>query len=113
MRLRPEFESSRAQLLYSFTTYTLDEAFTLVLAEETRLRASSTGLGARTALVAQHFAPPATLGSSTPHPPATSSESSRPPVNSSESSRPPQLKKPMTCYHYGILGHIERGCQKK
>ena len=62
MRLRPEFESSRAQLLYSPTAYTLDEAFTLVLVDETRLRASSTGLGVGTALAAQRFVSPSTLG---------------------------------------------------
>ena len=56
MRLRPEFESCRAQLLHSPTAHTLDEAFALVLAEETRLRASSTGAGA--ALATQRFAPP-------------------------------------------------------
>ena len=43
MCLHPEFEQSRAQLLHSLTGNTLDEAFALVLAEETHLRAISTG----------------------------------------------------------------------
>ena len=113
MRLRPEIESSRAQLLHSPTAYTLDEAFALVLTKETRLRASSTGPGAGAALAAQHFAPLATLGPSTPRPPAASSESSRPLAASFESSRPPRPKKPVTCYHCSILNHIERDCRKK
>ena len=100
MRLRPEFESCRAQLLHSPTAHTLDEAFALVLAEETRLRATSTGAGA--ALASQRFAPPTISGPLVSRPPATSTSSSAP--------RP---KKPVTCYHCGILGHIERDCRKK
>ena len=73
IRLLREFESIRAQLLHSLTAYTLDEAFALILAEETRLCASSTGPGAGTTLAAQRFAPPATLGPSTPRPPVVSS----------------------------------------
>ena len=79
MRLRPEFEQTRAQLLHSPTAYTLNETCALVLAKETRLRASFTGPGASTALAAQRFAPPTTLGPSAPRPLAASSESSRPP----------------------------------
>ena len=43
MCLSPEFEQSHAQLFHSPTTYTLEEAFGLVLTKETRLHASSTG----------------------------------------------------------------------
>ena len=70
MRLRPEFESCRAQLLHSPIARTLDEAFALILTEETRLRASSTGAGA--ALATQRFAPPTTSGPSASRPPPTS-----------------------------------------
>ena len=77
MRLRPEFESCRAQLLHSPTAHTLDEAFALVLAEETRLWTTSTGAGA--ALAAQRFAPPTTSGPLVPRPPATSYAPLRPP----------------------------------
>ena len=75
MCLHPEFEKSHAQLLHSPTAYTLDEAFALLLAEETRLQASSTSVS--TALAAQRFAPPAAMMSSA-FCPATASESSRP-----------------------------------
>ena len=37
MCLRPQFEQTCTQLLHSPTAYTLDEAFALVLTEETRL----------------------------------------------------------------------------
>ena len=96
MRLYPEFEQSRAQLLYSPTGYTLDEAFALVLVEETRLRATSSSTG--TALAAQRFAPLA------PHP-LTPTDSS--------SWVPPRPKKNLTYCHYGLLGHIERDYRKK
>ena len=43
MRLRPEFEQTRAQLLHAPSAYTLPEAFAFVRAEETRLRASFLG----------------------------------------------------------------------
>ena len=43
MRLRPEFEQTRAQLLHAPSAYTLPEAFAFVRAEETRLRASFPG----------------------------------------------------------------------
>ena len=76
MRLCPMFEQTGAQLLHSPIAYTLDEAFALVLAEETRLQASSTGAGI--ALVAQRFAPIATLTSSAFRPPTIAFESSRP-----------------------------------
>ena len=59
MRLRPEYEQSRSQLLHSPSEYTLDEAFAIVLAEETRLRVSPSGTGS--ALAAHRFAPPALL----------------------------------------------------
>ena len=43
MRLRPEFEQTRAQLLHAPSAYSLPEAFAYVRTEETRLRASFTG----------------------------------------------------------------------
>ena len=43
MRLRPEFEQTRAQLLHVPSAYSLDEAFAFVRAEKTRLRASFIG----------------------------------------------------------------------
>ena len=103
MRLRPEFEQSRAQLLHSPTAYTLDEAFSILLVEETRLRVSSPAPG--DALAAQRFAPPPSTVLPPVRPP--------PPVISSESSRPQRLKRAVTCYHCGILGHIERDYWKK
>ena len=78
MRLRPEYEQSRSQLLHSPSAYTLDEAFAIVLAEETRLRASSSGTGS--ALAAHRFAPPASSTATDLPASAATTESTRPPA---------------------------------
>ena len=45
MRLRPEFEQTRAQLLHASSAYSLPEAFSFVRAEETRLQTTFPGGG--------------------------------------------------------------------
>ncbi|KAH7654990.1 Zinc finger CCHC-type protein [Dioscorea alata] len=100
MRLRPEFEPTRAQLLHAPSAYSLDEAFAFVRAEETRLRASFTGGGSALAV----SRPPLSSTSSSPRPLASLPASSRP---------PPRSKKIVTCHYCGILGHLERDCRKK
>ncbi|KAH7665923.1 RNA-directed DNA polymerase protein [Dioscorea alata] len=101
MRLRPEFESTRAQLLHAPSAYSLDEAFTFVRAEETRLRGSFTRGGS--ALVVPRLASTSPASSSTRSLPS-------PPVSSRPSPRP---KRQVTCYYCGIPGHLERDCRKK
>ena len=91
---RPKFEPVRAQLLHAPLLTPLPRPLPPFLLKR-RLRASSTGAG--TALAAPRFAPPQAPA---PRP----SDSSRP---------PPRSKKNVIYYHYGILGHIERECQKK
>ncbi|XP_039135730.1 uncharacterized protein LOC120273152 [Dioscorea cayenensis subsp. rotundata] len=97
MRLRLEFEQTRAQLLHAPSVYSLDDAFTFVRAEKIRLRASITGGG--NALAVPRLS--SVSSSSSTRPPAFS-VSSRP-----SSTRP---KRTVICHCCGMFGHLKREC---
>lgn len=93
IRLRPEFEATRAQIHHIPSAHTLAEAFAIVRSEETRIRASLHG---EATALASRF-------------PVASS----PLPSSSASSRTSRSRPPLICRYCGILGHHERQCRKK
>lgn len=108
MRLRPEFEALRAQLLHRSPLPSLDDALTELIAEETRLRALSS------ATISPESVFTASLHVPRPQPPATGSSRHLPlfetPTNRALSKDTSTDLSQIECRYCHRRGHVKANC---